>query len=990
MSLNKFTDTQKGLDLNLKIGCDELSCPNIHIPIGGVIDAHKVRARNELEYVAGDLNSVNLTTPDRGSADNALKTDGLGSTFWAPVLEYNGTQPSVVGTHVKLSTTDGTRVDESKLSETATDLSMGGLNITSVGNIDGVDISALETNVNTNTVNIGECQSSGVHDGGILLINGGDNTKFDITDGHGAIVDNITDANNPVITDVTWTGKTAISVTNIATQLITFVYIDINGDVKQATSKPSNELLRSIIYLGVLVHVNKVILNDVNNEQAYSFSSYSQVRDLVQALGFLNVSGNVISPKGANLFVLKSAGTMYGNGINYENKKTNPNLKSLASKDTETDEFQYRLQNGDNVNLPGPTYPIDPNNYDLAGTLTPVPSNKWTIQRWYLFTANNLKAQPGQNIYNSLAEAKSNITTEAFVTEPSILANGLLIGYMVVKEGTSALNNTTDNYFLAQGKFGTSSSSSGALTLQQAYQNSPVEPEILTNATRTALTIQQGSGLDTDPVLGILNGAGTGVFSVSGEGNLSLSGILASSTTAIKIGQNSASSGSNTICIGNTARSGSGQNNIVIGLNAGDASLAGQDNIFIGRGAGDGILLGSNNICIGELTDCDVNTSDQIAIGDTATTTGTRAIAIGANVTAPTDECVIGDTNLNVLRTTTTNVCDLGSTGVRWKDGYFAGNLVVDGTVDGVDVAAISTTYLPLAGGTMTGDITMGGNAIITSGNPGTELCVNYYQHTGAIADSQRFDLVINKNAESLIWQTTLDNGTFISNALSIKHRGASNQGYVGVGTASAAYPLDVNGDTNILGDIIVSGSVDGVDVAGIPATIAPKIQNYYSAVNSIGASNTVTETSLFSLSGNIGTTTITANTAKVGDVYRIKMTGHVRTNGSQSFDIHPKFGGTWTTAKTVTISEASRVMWDLEYTMLVKVLGTVPTGNVKLTCYFKVYDSTNTFQEWVIDNVAQRDTTANQTFDVTAQWATANAANIIECQIATIEHFSS
>ncbi len=37
------------------------------------------------------------------------------------------------------------------------------------------------------------------------------------------------------------------------------------------------------------------------------------------------------------------------------------------------------------------------------------------------------------------------------------------------------------------------------------------------------------------------------------------------------------------------------------------------------------------------------------------------------------------------------------------------GNITVSGTVDGVDVSAIPTTYMPLAGGTFTGDVTLAG-----------------------------------------------------------------------------------------------------------------------------------------------------------------------------------------------------------------------------------------------------------------------------------------
>ncbi len=43
----------------------------------------------------------------------------------------------------------------------------------------------------------------------------------------------------------------------------------------------------------------------------------------------------------------------------------------------------------------------------------------------------------GQNIYDSLEQARNAISTESFVTEPSIAENGLLIGYLIVKNSTT-------------------------------------------------------------------------------------------------------------------------------------------------------------------------------------------------------------------------------------------------------------------------------------------------------------------------------------------------------------------------------------------------------------------------------------------------------------------------------------------------------------------------------------------------------------------------
>ena len=56
-----------------------------------------------------------------------------------------------------------------------------------------------------------------------------------------------------------------------------------------------------------------------------------------------------------------------------------------------------------------------------------------------------------------------------------------------------------------------------ATTLQNAYNNSTT-PEIVTDATRVALTLRRGSAADTDLVLEVQNGAAVTKFSVSGNG----------------------------------------------------------------------------------------------------------------------------------------------------------------------------------------------------------------------------------------------------------------------------------------------------------------------------------------------------------------------------------------------------------------------------------------------------------------------------------------
>jgi len=330
--------------------------------------------------------------------------------------------------------------------------------------------------------------STGVVAGGTLTV-GIPNTTFSISDGFGYIVDSYTDPENPTVKKIEWSGLSNIAVDNLASQNITFVSIDENGDVVQQSARWSDAEKKTLIVLGVVVHVNRLNVDTTNNEHNPLIGPAGQVGDLLEGLGFLNLDGNVFSPNGANMSIDKSAGIMMGHGINFYNNPKIPHKLTLAGL---TDIFfQYIYSDGSND---ATTNIIDPDNLDDgAGGLTPVSVNKWSIQRIYSFTSNNVKIQRGVEEFGSKEAAIAGIATEAFVTEPSIAANGLLRGFIIMQEGTT--NLTTQATFIQASKFQTigGSSTGVATTLQSAYDNS-TDPEITTDATRNALSIKQGSG----------------------------------------------------------------------------------------------------------------------------------------------------------------------------------------------------------------------------------------------------------------------------------------------------------------------------------------------------------------------------------------------------------------------------------------------------------------------------------------------------------------
>lgn len=370
--------------------------------------------------------------------------------------------------------------------------------------------------------------STGVKTGGVLSIGTGGAgvaTTFTIASGVGVVVDNTTIP--ATLINVSWSAKTDVAVTNIGTQPLTFIAIDSSGNVIQQATDFNGLEHRLYMVIGSVIHTNLTTVTAVNQGQHLAISPQAQLNDLFQSLAGFNITGNIFSANGTNLNINKSAGEIFKQGANYSTSANNPNIVITNSLTAGT--FRYNNQTG---SASGILSAIDPNNYDLAGVTTAVSVNKFTIQRIFLFSSNLLAIQRGQHEYNSLAEAKASIQTETFIVNSSIIPNGVLRAYLIVQQGTTALNSATKAFFLEAPKFGGTAGVGGlsVSTLQNAYDNS-ISPEILTDATRGAVSIKRGSSADTDLVFEVLNGAGTVTSSIDGNGLNAMTNASVSSAT---------------------------------------------------------------------------------------------------------------------------------------------------------------------------------------------------------------------------------------------------------------------------------------------------------------------------------------------------------------------------------------------------------------------------------------------------------------------------
>lgn len=396
----------------------------------------------------------------------------------------------------------------------------------------GLKLDASETNnlataaqVDLNDLRLTRLMSSSEISGMELSINGSDPSKFDIATGFVEFVDNTTDIDNPTITTVVYTGSTANVLVDLATEGVTYIYMDSSQALTQTHAVLYGADIRTNVLLGALVHPNNTSISSVDNRtHTIGYGIAASLADLYGALGGINLSGNVYSANGANLYVNRSAGELLQGGINYGIDKSNPNIISVASGSAISLVYRYSDgAGGANVTV---TNAIDPGHYDddTGGTPTPngtVANNKFTLQKLYFSPASGSTViEYGQVVYSSIAEAKASksVTTVRYAT-PALQFRG----WLVVKGNATDLSDPDQAEFIEADRFGSTTSGSsatgGSTTLQQAYNNS-ITPEIVTDSTRGAVTFKRGSAADTNNVIEVQNGAGDIVFTVTGEGQI--------------------------------------------------------------------------------------------------------------------------------------------------------------------------------------------------------------------------------------------------------------------------------------------------------------------------------------------------------------------------------------------------------------------------------------------------------------------------------------
>jgi len=356
--------------------------------------------------------------------------------------------------------------------------------------------------------------ATGLISGGTLSINGGDPTKYDVAAGTGYIVDNYTDPLNPTVQQISFGPLTAVTLTTVGVDGDTIIAIDSSGNPVE-TDEIDFEDLRDTIILGGLVHQGGVIIDNIPSPFNHIIGPHDTALDMINAIGAINVTGNVFSANGANLNIDKSLGKIFLPGSNFTSSKKSPNISTQIAQSPVS--FIYTWRDGlGGFNTAASSTLIVPEDYDdgTGGASSPngtVVASQYTVQRIYLAVSGLVIIHYGQAVYSSLTDAKARYLTEDFSPNPE-LQGTLLRGFLIVRGNATDLNNTTQATFIKANRFGDSGAganvTSATANLQNVYDNS-LYPEIVLNNTLGGISITDGSTPVTGNLLEVQNNART-------------------------------------------------------------------------------------------------------------------------------------------------------------------------------------------------------------------------------------------------------------------------------------------------------------------------------------------------------------------------------------------------------------------------------------------------------------------------------------------------
>jgi hypothetical protein len=300
--------------------------------------------------------------------------------------------------------------------------------------------------------------------GGVVTYSG---SNVFVSPGSGIIADhNATTGSevSPMIEYVTWNAITQ-SITNIASQQVTYLYIDNTGTLQQQSTRFTSQQYHDYIPLGAVGHFDYTQVSAFGGGVQTAYDQISQISNFIDAFGPLKMSGYGLTGQAGSLRLSVGSGTSFIHGGFYQN---NPEFPSQITTPSQATASLARINRSGSViefdTNAGNFYTVvDPTQYDRDGdgTLANVGSGNWSIQRVFSDPKTGvLYVYYGQTRYTSLLNALQFLPTDPF-TEGDTFDFTTFIGFLVLKGNTSNIADTSNNSIINGGLFRGSGQGSG-------------------------------------------------------------------------------------------------------------------------------------------------------------------------------------------------------------------------------------------------------------------------------------------------------------------------------------------------------------------------------------------------------------------------------------------------------------------------------------------------------------------------------------------------
>jgi hypothetical protein len=267
---------------------------------------------------------------------------------------------------------------------------------------------------------------------------------------------------SPMIEYVTWNAITQ-SITNIATQQVTYLYIDNNGTLQQQSTRFTSQQYHDYIPLGAVGHFDYTQVSAFGGGVQTAYDQGSQTSNFIDAFGPLRMSGYGLTGQTGSLRLSIGSGTSFIHGGFYENDPEYPSQITTPSQVTASMAYVYRSGSGVRFDTNGGNLytQLKPGFYDPGtGVTGSVSNNNWTIQRAYSDPKTGvLYVYFGQNIYPDFLTAVANVSTDSF-TEGSTFDFTTFVGFLILKSNGTDIT-AADNKIVPAGLFRGSGQGSG-------------------------------------------------------------------------------------------------------------------------------------------------------------------------------------------------------------------------------------------------------------------------------------------------------------------------------------------------------------------------------------------------------------------------------------------------------------------------------------------------------------------------------------------------